>query len=151
MSLFPNAQTLAESLHSRDGQDSSEVVDQTTASIKGVLAHLGGIAGVHQIAEQCGIGVRAVRDRLRGSSDVRKLGAGYFALVNLPVPPVERWTEAYLRLAGEIPFAELVEAIMTRFPWGHRRSVEAWLRQEPGRIGVRGLRVLLRDMPAIVI
>jgi hypothetical protein len=151
MSLFPNAQVLAESLQAESAPELDGGPQASPEPIRVILARMGGVAGVKQLAEHVGISTRATRDRLRRSTQVRKLGAGYYALVDMPVPPVGRWTEAYLRLAGEISFEEVVEAILTRFPRGHRRSVEAWLRQEPEHIGVHGTRVFLRDIPRIVL
>ena len=151
-SLGPRAQlALAESLEEQWEGGSAQLADSALVPIHLVLASLGGVAGVHLLAKQLDAPPRLIRDRLRRAARVRNLGAGYFALVDMPVPPVEKWAEAYLRLAGEISFDEMVQAIMTRFPRGHLRSVEAWLRQEPGRIGLRGTRVFFRDLPPIVL
>ena len=150
MPLFPAARALVDLLQER-GEGEDLRLPESVAPIDVVLARFGGVSGVHHLARQLNLPARVVRDRLRRASRVCNLGAGYFALAEMPVPSVENWTEAYLRLAGEISFEEMVQAILTRFPRGHAKSVEAWLRQEPGRIGLRGTRVFFRDLPPILI
>ena len=115
------------------------------------LVLLGGVGGAATLAKRLTrrlrrrVTVRMVRDRLRHTNGVAKLGAGYYAVRYHPAAPVAEWAEALLAQEGPIPAEDLVKRILVEYPNGDQRAVNAWVYQDPGRLLVRGRKVYLRS------
>ncbi len=114
------------------------------------LVLLGGVGGAATLAQRLTrrlrrrVTVRMVRDRLRHTNGVAKLGAGYYAVRYHPAAPVAEWAEAVVAQEGPIPADELVKRILMEYPNGDQRAVNAWVYQDPGQLLVRGRKVHLR-------
>jgi hypothetical protein len=132
------------------------IVPQRTArssqqmSAREALERLGGVSGARAVAalltSQNGseVTVRQVRDRFRNTGGkVVKLGAGYFATEESDLHPVLHWVEARIAQRGPENLADLISAIMERYPNGDLRAVRAWIHQQPGILTVRSGQVCL--------
>ena len=114
------------------------------------LVLLGGVGGANELARRLTrrmrrrVTVRQVRDRLRHTNGVRKLGAGYYAVRYHPAIEVAAWAEARIRATGPIDAEELVKQILEEYPHGDRRAVNAWVFQDPGSLIVRDRLVHVR-------
>ena len=99
------------------------------------LASLGGLASTHALAAQIdpSLSIRQMRDRLRNREDIRKLGGGYYALVEHPAPTLEEWVTRWLG-NRRLPENQVLDSIQIHWPHGHRPSIRGWLHQDPGSI-----------------
>lgn len=118
------------------------------------LVLMGGIGGAAEIARRLTrrlrkrVSVRMVRDRLRHTNGVRKLGAGYYAVRYHPAATVSDWAASLIAQEGAISADELVKRILAQYPNGAQRAVNAWVYQDPGQLMVRDRKVVLRASDA---
>ena len=118
------------------------------------LVLLGGLGGAAELARRLSrrlrrrVSVRQVRDRLRHTNGVRKLGAGYYAVRYHPAIEVADWAAARIQAHGPTDAEVLVKQILDEYPHGDRRAVNAWIYQGPGDLVVRDRTVHLRNEPA---
>lgn len=115
------------------------------------LVLLGGVGGAAELARRLTrrlrrrVTVRMVRDRLRHTNGVSKLGAGYYAVRYHPAIPVADWAEALVAREGSIAAEDLVKRILAEYPHGDQRAANAWVFQDPGNLIVRDRKVFLRQ------
>ncbi len=120
-------------------------------TVRRELARAGGLAGAHWLAARMAsltgeeVSVRMVRDRFRNiGSNVRKLGAGYYAMRDHPAPPLNKWAAWWIHARGPTPVPELIEAILKAYPYGDAKAVHAWIYQDPSPL------LVVRDVVYLV-
>lgn len=119
------------------------------ATARNELVLMGGIGGAAEIARRLTrrlrkrVTVRQVRDRLRHTNGVHKLGGGYYAVRYHPAAPLEEWVAAIIAREGPVDADELVTRIMDAFPNGDPRAINAWVFQDPATLVVRDRKVHL--------
>ena len=100
-----------------------------------ILAMLGGLASARSIGKNMSTNpsVRMVRDRLKDWTEVRKIGGGFYKLLEHPSPSLHDWLVA--RMGNQrIPIDRVIDAIVREWPHPDPTSIRGWVHQDPGRV-----------------